>query len=162
MATVKAEGKHPSTVGRTQPFSAFQPLGATRKLVIKNLGGPSNRDELKKEYYARTERELGQALEAVFEGRMPDVPFERLYRGVEDLCRKGDAEKVFRMLRERVELHLHRVVLPRMRRAGGLSNLGMLKSVLAEWKTWTSQTVSVLFEEALRWWCPLPAGLSCF
>ena len=142
MATARIEANRPSTLGRTQPFSAFQPIGATRKLVIKNLRSPGNRDALKDEYYARTEEELGRALQAIFDGERPDVPFERLYRGVEDLCRKGEADKIYRMLRERVERHLQRTVLPRMRRAGGTGNVDMLRSALEEWKTWNAQTVS--------------------
>jgi hypothetical protein len=141
MATAKAQGKRPDTVGLTQPFSAFQPQTGARKLVIKNVRASGTRDAQKEEYYARTERELREALEAVFEGRRPAVPLERLYCGVEDVCRKGGAEKVYRMLRDRVEAHLQRVVLPRARRAGASSDIDMLRTVLAEWKTWNSQTV---------------------
>ncbi|KAJ3499961.1 hypothetical protein NM208_g17252 [Fusarium decemcellulare] len=64
-------------------------------------------------------------------------------RGVEDVCRKGDPGKVYRMLKERIEAHLQRIVLPRIQRNGGTSDLDALRSVLAEWKTWNTQTILI-------------------
>ena len=39
------------------------------------------------------------ALDAILAGRTPTTPFERLFRAVEDLCRKGDAGRVYRALK---------------------------------------------------------------
>lgn len=141
MATAKAQGKRPEGAERKQRLSAFQPQAGPRKLVIKNVRNPDARAAQKEEYYARTERELDAGLSALFAGRQPAVPLERLYRGVEDTCRKGGAEKMYRMLCERVDNHLHDVVLPRIRRFDQSSNVEVLRSVLAEWKTWNVQTV---------------------
>lgn len=141
MTTAKARGKLPETIDLTQPPSAFKPYAGAKKLVIKNLRAPTSRETQVTEYYKRTEKELQDALVAIFDGRTPDVPLERLYRGVEDVCRKGDPAKVYQMLKERVEVHLQRIVLPRIQKSGRASNLETLKSVLAEWKTWNTQTV---------------------
>lgn len=118
--------------------SAFQPYSGARKLVIKNLRAPSPHVDA---YYARTEAELDGALAAVLAGRRPAVPLERLYRGVEDMCRRGSADKVYAMLTGRVQAHLRAVVLPRVARARAASNLDVLRSLLAEWKTWNAQAV---------------------
>ena len=149
MASAKARGKLPETIDLTQQPSAFKPYAGAKKLVIKNLRAPMSRDAQAAEYYARTEKELEGALDAVFAGRKPDVPLERLYRGVEDVCRKGDPGKVYTMLRERIENHLQKVVLPRIQRNGGNSNQDTLKGVLAEWKTWNTQTVNRLTKQPL-------------
>ncbi|KAF7562700.1 hypothetical protein G7046_g1449 [Stylonectria norvegica] len=140
MASAKARGKRPETIDLTESPSAFQPYTGAKKLVIKNLRGPSNRDAQVAEYYARTDKELEGALGAIFAGQSPDLPLERLYRSVEDLCRRGKAEKLNKLLKERCEQHLKRVVLPRIQRSGGKSNLDTLRSVLEEWQSWSQQT----------------------
>jgi cullin-4 len=141
MASAKARGKLPERIDLVERPSAFQPQMGAKKLVIKNLHTSSSRNARVEEYYARTQKELEEAVDAVFAEKRPTVPLERLYRGTEDVCRKGNAEKVYRMLKERVETHLNRVVLPRIRRTGGNSNLEVLRCVLAEWKTWNGQMV---------------------
>ncbi|KAL4724945.1 hypothetical protein ACLX1H_008392 [Fusarium chlamydosporum] len=143
MTTAKARGKLPETIDLTQQPSAFKPYAGAKKLVIKNLRAPTNRDNQVAEYYKRTEKELDSALEAIFAGRTPDVPLERLYRGVEDVCRKGDPAKVYQMLNERVDMHLQRIVLPRIQKNGRASNLDTLKSALEEWKIWNKQTILI-------------------
>lgn len=141
MATARARGKLPETVDLTERPSAFQPHSGAKKLVIKNLRAPVDRNAQVEEYYNRTEKDLEEALDAIFAGRRPAVPLERLYRGVEDVCRKGSAAKVYRLLKERIETHLQSVVLPRIKRTGGQSSLDVLKSVRQEWKAWNAQTV---------------------
>jgi hypothetical protein len=141
MASSKARGKLPVRIDLAERPSAFQPQMGAKKLVIKNLHTSSNRDDRIKEYYAKTHQELEDAVVAIFADKRPAVPLERLYRGTEDVCRKGNADKVYKMLQERIEAHLNRAVLPRIHRSGGGSNLGVLRCVLAEWKTWNGQMV---------------------
>lgn len=141
MASARARGKLPETIDLTQRPSAFQPYSGAKRLVIKNLRAHSDRDADVEEYYARTEKDLENALAAVFAGERPAVPLERLYRGVEDVCRRGNAEKVYKMLAERVDAHLQTTVLPRIKRPGGGSSVDVLRSALREWKTWSAQAV---------------------
>ncbi|KAJ4153396.1 hypothetical protein LMH87_009885 [Akanthomyces muscarius] len=143
MTSAKARGKLPEVVDLAEKSSAFQPHAGAKKLVIKNLRSPGNRDAQIEQYYARAEKDLDDGLGAIFAGRKPAVPLERLYRGVEDVCRKGNAEKVYRMLMKRVEKHLQSVVLPRIGKAGDASEVDILRNVLVEWKTWNSQTVLI-------------------
>ncbi|KHO00716.1 ubiquitin ligase subunit CulD [Metarhizium album ARSEF 1941] len=143
MATVRARGKMPDVVDLTEKPSAFQPYTGVKRLVIKNLRAPVSREAQVEEYYARTERDLEEALGAIFADRRPAVPLERLYRGVEDVCRKGGAAKVYGLLKERIDQHLQSVVLPRIRRAGGQSNIDVLRSVRGEWKAWNAQAMTL-------------------
>ncbi|RCI09189.1 hypothetical protein L249_1461 [Ophiocordyceps polyrhachis-furcata BCC 54312] len=138
MASARARGKLPEMPPGRQPPSTLQPYSGARKLVIKNLrtahmkdGNPQLED-----YYVRTERELGAALDAIFAGNRPAVPLERLYRGVEDMCRKGAADEVYKMLVKRMDRHLQTVVLPRIK----LSGTDVVRSFLAEWNKWNDQT----------------------
>ncbi|KID73237.1 ubiquitin ligase subunit CulD, partial [Metarhizium brunneum ARSEF 3297] len=143
MATLRARGKMPDIIDLTEKPSAFQPYSGAKKLVIKNLRAPISREAQVEEYYARTEKDLEEALEAIFADRRPAVPLERLYRGVEDVCRRGGAAKVYRLLKERIDRHLQLVVLPRIRRTGGQSNIEMLRSVRGEWNVWNAQTITL-------------------
>ncbi|KAI9167447.1 Serine/threonine-protein kinase TEL1 [Paramyrothecium foliicola] len=143
MASAKARGKLPERIDLAERPSAFQPQMGAKKLVIKNLHSSGARNARVEEYYARTQKELEEAVEAIFAGKRPAVPLERLYRGTEDACRKGNADKVYRMLKERVETHLNRVVLPRIGQKGTSSNIEVLRSVLAEWKTWNGQMILI-------------------
>lgn len=141
MTTPRARGKLPDS-GRPQ---AFQPFSGAKKLVIKNLRAPSAaRDKQVEEYYAQTQTELEKALEAVFSAKRLDVPFERLYRGVEDVCRRGDADKVYRSLKLAMETHVQDVIQPRVQQNGGRSNYETLKCLLSEWQTFNSQMVTKL------------------
>ncbi|GAO14117.1 hypothetical protein UVI_02037930 [Ustilaginoidea virens] len=144
MASVRARGKLPETVDLTTGGpSAFQPYSGAKKLVIKNLRPPVNRESQAEEYYTRTEKGLEEALQAIFAGRRPAVPLERLYRGVEDVCRRGNAAKVYRLLKERIDSHLQLTVLPRMKRNSGQSSIDGLRSVRDEWRIWNTQAVTI-------------------
>ncbi|RDA91075.1 hypothetical protein CP533_3059 [Ophiocordyceps camponoti-saundersi (nom. inval.)] len=140
-ASARARGKLPEMPpGRQQP-STLQPYSGARKLVVKNLRMASAKERTAQveEYYARTEKELGAALDAIFTCTRPAVPLERLYRGVEDMCRRGDAYEVYKMLAKRVETHLQTVVLPRIKSAG----TDVVRSVLAEWNKWIDQAKTI-------------------
>ncbi|KAK0646290.1 hypothetical protein B0T16DRAFT_458225 [Cercophora newfieldiana] len=89
---------------RGGPVSALQPHIGPRKIVIKNLRPASAaRAQGVDEYYSRTRGELEAALGAIFAGRATPQPMERLYRGVEDICRKGEAAGLAEALRGRCE-----------------------------------------------------------
>ncbi|KAM3554833.1 hypothetical protein MY1884_005921 [Beauveria asiatica] len=143
MASATVRGKLPEIIDLSEQPSAFQPHAGAKKLVIKNLRRPGNRDAQIEQYYARTEKNLDEGLSAIFAGQKPAVPLEKLYRGVEDVCRKGSAEKVYRLLMKRIEKHLQSVVLPRIGKPGGAPQVDILRNVLAEWKLWNSQTVLI-------------------
>lgn len=57
------------------------------------------------------------------------------------MCRRGNADTVYRTLKDKVDSHLKNVVLPKIQSAARMSNLDVLRKTLAEWKTWNAQTV---------------------
>ncbi|KFH43225.1 Cullin-4A-like protein [Hapsidospora chrysogenum ATCC 11550] len=144
--SARAKGKLPEAAGPSRSSaSAFQPYTGAKKLQIKNLrtSTSADRDAKAAEYYARIHRDLEAAVEAVWAGGKLPLPLERLYRGVEDLCRKGDAGKIYDPLRTRMEAHVNKVILPRVERNGRNSNMETAKSLLAEWHAWNSQMILV-------------------
>lgn len=143
MASAKARGKLPQTVVDLTRKTAFQPYSGAKKLVIKNLRVPASQDKQVADYYVRTKRELESALDAVLAGETPNVPFERLYRGVEDVCRNGDPAKIYELLRSKSEAHLRDVVLNRVLSKSEAPYLATLRSVLEEWNIWNTQTVLI-------------------
>ena len=140
--SAKVQGKRPEIIDLTKRASAFQPHTGAKKFVIKNLRTTSRAQDVE-DYYRRTWAELDTALTAIFSSSQPRQPLERLYRGVEDLCRSGQAEKVYDMLRQRCEDHLHGEVLQKIKADGGNSNVDMLRSVYKHWKTWNAQSVNL-------------------
>ncbi|KAG5979879.1 hypothetical protein E4U55_004667 [Claviceps digitariae] len=150
MATAKARGKMPEIIDLTgrpsaasPSASAFQPHTGAKKLVIKNQRPPVDRASQIEEYYARTEKDLDEALKAIFSARRPALPLERLYRGVEDVCRRGNAAKVYRLLKDRVDAHMQATILPRIQRTGGPSNIDVLRCVKEEWMAWMRQSLTI-------------------
>lgn len=132
----------PDVIDLTRPTTAFQPLIGAKKIVIKNLRQPNAQREAQiRAYYDEAERMLEEALTAILAGGEPSVPLERLYRSVEDLCRKGNANKVYTTLRGRMESHVQRVILPRVVKSGEGTNLNMARHLLAEWQSFNQQMV---------------------
>ncbi|KAH6624560.1 Cullin family-domain-containing protein [Chaetomium sp. MPI-SDFR-AT-0129] len=174
-------GNNPgSLVGSSssQPRVGLQPQLGSRKLVVKNLrpvsqtpagtgAGAGSSSALPKgagtgaspveTYYTRVHAELDAGLASIFAGRTTNQPMERLYRGVEDICRKGDAAELTAHLRSQCEAWL---TGPEM--LGGLGGLGeaaiptissgpaggegdgdgyavgdhLLRQVVARWRRW--------------------------
>lgn len=148
--SAKAKGKFPETIDLTQQ-NAFRPGAGAKKLVIKNLrpasvGGQGNRQtEL---YYERTRQELNDALQAIFQNRPITSPLERLYRGVEDICRRGEADGLYKMLQDMCYNHLQRNVLTSIMSDKGTTNVEMVRSVLQHWNVWNKQAVRLPRGEA--------------
>jgi len=135
------KGKGPEMVDLTRRTAPFQPHIGAKKLVIKNVRTTSNASQVD-QYYRRTWDELGAALRSVFAGEHPKQPLEMLYRGVEDICRHGEEERVYKMLKEQCEHHLNGKVFEVIRSSGEGSNVSMLSAVHTQWQAWNSQTVS--------------------
>lgn len=138
----KVLGKRPEIVDLTKPPTAFQPHKGAKKLVIKNLRTTSQATDLAK-YYDATKQELIEALQAIFEQKQPRQPLERLYRGVEDLCRHGVSKELYEILRERCEAYIKNDVRRSILTEAGVSNIDMLRSTYKHWVIWNTQSVSV-------------------
>lgn len=139
MGRAQGINSRPKVVDLTRP-SNFQPNTGAKKLVIKNLRTTSRQDA--DEYYSRTWGELDNTLTAIFERESPKSPLEVLCRGVEALCRRGMAEKLFGHVRDRCKAYLEKGLLPRIEREAGSSNIEALRTVHIYWTVWNQQAVS--------------------
>ncbi|KAK2011109.1 Cullin family protein [Colletotrichum eremochloae] len=141
--STKMKGKLPEVIDLTQSNS-YRPYTGAKKLVIKNLR-PAARNEQLEQYYQRTEQELVDALQDIFNGGKPRLPLERLYRAVEDICRRGkDNElQLYETLRQKCEEHLAHGVLRSIKSRGGNTDVDMLRSVLQHWRVWNSQIMTI-------------------
>lgn len=133
----KMKGKLPDFVDLTQQ-NAFRPGAGAKKLVIKNLRAPSNDDSQQRteQYYTRAREDLSHALLATFENRHLGAPMERLYIGVENICRRGEAPSLYKMVQEMCDTHLRRTILQRIQEEGGATPIDMARSVLKQWEIW--------------------------
>ncbi|KAI0382938.1 Cullin-domain-containing protein [Hypomontagnella monticulosa] len=138
----KVVGKRPEIVDLTKPPTAFQPHKGAKKLVIKNLRTTSRANDLER-YYDTTKKELLDALEAIFEQKQPRQPFERLYRGVEDLCRHGASRELFLTLQEQCDNYLKGSLYRSLVTEAGSSNVDMLRSIYKHWVIWNTQSTTI-------------------
>ncbi|KAK8139217.1 Cullin family-domain-containing protein [Apiospora sp. TS-2023a] len=139
----KLLGKRPEIVDLTKPRgSALRPQDGVRKLVIKNLRTVSRASDLE-EYYTKTWGELDAAVQAIFARQQPVQPYARLYRGVEDICRYGEAKKLYERLREHCETYLNGTLHEAIRAGAGSSNIEALRSVHKHWVVWNLQSATI-------------------
>ncbi|KAI1085813.1 Cullin-domain-containing protein [Whalleya microplaca] len=138
----KVLGKRPEIVDLTKPRSAFQPHHGAKKLVIKNLRTTSRAEDLEK-YYDNTRQELLEALQAIFDQKQPRHPLERLYRGVEDICRHGAARDLYNTLRKQCETYLNNGLHGSIIAEAGSSNIDMLRSTYKHWVIWNAQSTTI-------------------
>ncbi|KAK3322302.1 Cullin-domain-containing protein [Apodospora peruviana] len=148
--THSAAGNSPSSrKGASFSSSGQHHIGGARKLVIKNLRTSATnptRAASVDEYFVAKRKELDDALSDIFAWGSPAKHgLDRLYRGVEDLCRKGEAAELAERLWQRCEAHLNGVdVLGRIRSDGGVGDdVALLRSVLAHWKAWTEKLLVI-------------------
>ncbi|KXX76455.1 Cullin-4B [Madurella mycetomatis] len=102
---------HTPSLFSSRSSTPLQPHVGSRKLVVKNLRPPTaprpTAPAAVDSYYAGVRADLDAALSAIFAGRPTPQPMERLYRGVEDICRKGEAAELTERLRARCEAWLN-------------------------------------------------------
>ncbi|KXJ97452.1 Cullin family protein [Microdochium bolleyi] len=138
----KLLARRPDRVDLTKPRASILPQQGVRKLTIKNLRPVARQDSLD-QYYARAHEELTDALRYIFDRKQPRQPLERLYRGVEDLCRHGQQKQLYDHLRKCCEAYLQNDLLVSIRAGAGTSNLDALKSVHKHWVIWNSQSTTI-------------------
>ncbi|ROT35960.1 cullin-4A [Sodiomyces alkalinus F11] len=139
----KMKGKLPDRqpIDLTQQ-TAFRPYAGAKKLVIKNLR-TSSTDEQSETYCNRTEQELREALVAIFRQEPLRLSLERLYRGVEDMCRHGREKHIYTLLYDVLETHLQSDVWQIVSAEFGSDNIEMLRVVIKQWQLLNRQIVIV-------------------
>lgn len=121
---------------------------AAKKLVIKNrrVDSPGKKAEVER-YFDATWKEVDAAVQAVLAGERVPMPLDRVYRGVEDLCRNKMDKDVYDRLRKACERHLVNVVLPAIKAEDGNGDIAVLAVVLSEWKIYNEKSVCGLSRE---------------
>ncbi|KAG8161852.1 hypothetical protein KVR01_008839 [Diaporthe batatas] len=135
--SAKAMGKKP------EGAAGFQPLSGARKIVIKNLRTSSRTAADVDDYYKKTWDNVEGALRSILKGEVARVPLERVYRGVEDLCLRGQGDRLFELLKRECERHLSREVLGRIRDGGMVVSADVLLRVRAQWAAFNRNLVTV-------------------
>lgn len=136
--SAKAMGKKPEGAA-----AGFQPLSGARKIVIKNLRTSSRTAADVEEYYQKTWHNVGEALRAILKGKVPRIPLERVYRGVEDLCLRGQGDGLFSLLKHDCERHLSREVLTRIRDGGMVVSTDVLQRVRTQWAAFNKNLITI-------------------
>ncbi|KAI1335139.1 Cullin [Xylariaceae sp. FL0016] len=139
MSKVATIGKPP---GLTASRPNFQPSHGAKKLVIKNLRPASQTTSLN-QYYEAARAELVEALEAIFDRKLPRQPFEKLYRDVEDTCRNGASHELYNTLYQRCESYLNGRLYQTILAEVGSSDVDMLRSLQKHWVTWNDQSTTI-------------------
>ncbi|CAN8096719.1 unnamed protein product [Discula destructiva] len=137
LMSAKGLGKRP------EGSSGFTPMSGARKIVIKNLRASSTRAADVESYYERTRADVGAALSCILVGARPRLPLESVYRGVEDLCRHGEGDSLYKMVKKRCAEYLDSVVLSKIREVGVSSDIAVLQSVLDEWATFSKTLITI-------------------
>lgn len=126
--------------------SGFTPMSGARKIVIKNFRTSTTRAADVESYYKRTWTDVEDALKSILVGTRPRIPLERVYRGVEDLCRHGEGARLFEMLSRQCDLHLTVNVLKKIQ-DGGLtlqtSAVDVLRRVWDQWAIFNKTLITI-------------------
>lgn len=121
--------------------SNYRPSSGARVLTVTNLRRKPTSD--RNEHYTRIWNQLDGCLTDIFAGREPQQSLELLYRGVQDTCRQGDADRLFGKLRDRCETHLKTGVLPTIEFDSRFSNDDVLRRVYACWQEFYKQILLI-------------------
>lgn len=135
--SAKGLGKRPEVA------SGFTPMSGARKIVIKNFRASTTRAADVEDYYRRTWVDVEDALRSILVGKTPRVPLERVYRGVEDLCRHEEGDKLYTVLKQRCEKHLAGQVLAVIRDGGLRSDVDVLLRVWTQWSIFSKVLITI-------------------
>jgi len=116
------------------------PFLGTRKLVIKNLRPASERAAQLDEHHSTAIHDVTVTVTAILEGRQPDIPYGRIYRRVEDLCRQGLQEQLYGILVTTLRDHVQHKIKPdllEIKDDGG----SMLSAACSYFGDWSNRTV---------------------
>jgi cullin 4 len=141
--SAKAMGKRPEGAGTGVGAGGFQPLSGARKIVIKNLRTTPRTAADVEGYYNKTWENVETALRFFLRGEVPTVPLERVYRGVEDLCLRGQGEKLFALLMQVCEKHLSLEVLDSIREGGMAVSTDVLLRVRTQWAAFNTAVLNI-------------------
>lgn len=136
-SSAKGLGKRPEMA------SGFTPMSGARRIVIKNFRASSTRAAEVESYYKRTWDDVENALKSILAGTRPRIPLERVYRGVEDLCRHGEGHRLYEMLGHHCDKHLSEVMFARVREKGQATDIEILRQMWEEWTVFNKTLITI-------------------
>lgn len=121
--------------------AGFHIHSGTRKLKIKNLRNAPRSDP--KDHYGHLWGHIEKALLDIYAGQPPVQPLELLYRDVEDICRNGQAEDLYKHLSSTCTTYLKECLMPTISAAlpQGSSEVDILRAVYNAWEMWNKRSV---------------------
>lgn len=131
----------PHSFNATPRQNNFTPHTGAKKLVVKNLRKPRLDQD---SYFEKVWSQLDVALGTVFGGGKPETSLEELYKGAENVCRQGKAAVLAEKLQDRCREHVSGKLRENLvAKAGGESNIEMLRAVVETWALWQSELVCI-------------------
>lgn len=123
--------------------SGFTPMSGARKIVIKNFRASSTKAAEVEHFYKRTWTDVEDALKAILVGGRPRIPLERVYRGVEDLCRHGEGAKLYDLLKRQCDSHLTANILGKIQEGGLADDVEVLRRVWDQWDIFNKTLITI-------------------
>lgn len=119
--------------------SNYQRSNGAKVLRVANLRQNPRTDS--RDYYDRTWEHLEACMTDVFAGRQIRHSLEQLYKGVQDICRQGSGDRLYKNLKDRCKTHLASGVLPTIKVHSRSTNIDILRHVHGCWQEFYNQMV---------------------
>ena len=130
-------GKKPN--GLVRPTN-FAPQSGPKKLVVKNLRKTPRANP--EDYSDQVWRQLNAALTAIFNDEIVPYSNEELYRGVENLCRQGNASSLYQKLCAKCNSAMKSLALaPLATDTHSCDDSRLLAAIVAAWLSWSAKMV---------------------
>ncbi|KAF2190175.1 Cullin-domain-containing protein [Zopfia rhizophila CBS 207.26] len=127
----------PQKNGIKKPIARPNPHNGAKRLLVKNFKVQPKTDP--REYLEQIWKKVDQALLVVFAGGEITFSLEELYRGVENLCRQGKAEEVYKRLYAKCESYVGGKLKERVKEIVGRGDVEVLRGTLSAWAVWGEQ-----------------------
>ena len=115
-----------------------------KKLVVKNFRPPPQRSD-PKTYLEKVWAQLDEALSDIFEtGQVTKGKSnEELYRGVENVCRQGEAPALCDRVEKRCKAFVEEAITGRLLQESGIANGNVLRATLDSWDGWNIRVKTI-------------------
>lgn len=122
--------------------SAFAPYQGSKTLVVKNLRMTPRVDP--EQYSKKVWDQLDAALSSILEEKKLGLSLEELYKGAENLCRRGKAAELHTHIHDKCQNYLTKEVrVDLLRQASQLSSSNLLASYLKAWELWKEKLSTI-------------------
>ncbi|KAL8829981.1 MAG: hypothetical protein Q9170_005938, partial [Blastenia crenularia] len=138
-ATMTTVVKKPVGMARSSENTADS---GPKRLVVKNLRKTPRSDP--EEYYNQASSKLEAALTAIINNKKVLHSNEELYRGAENLCRRGRAPALFKTVCEKCRQGISsEFEKPLEAKASKLDDIDVLRALVAAWDEWSARLKTI-------------------